>query len=140
MMKEWSRSTADETLVDFLVEETGPALYAVVRYDSEEWGFLYVSDDVSGVFESWERDVGLDAVADGFRREGDLNAGREALPGMGEFYCTLHLFENWVVLHFSGPSKGIVFAYDSAAASNLSSFVDLCFPFVRDSLASPAEA
>lgn len=139
-MQEWSPSPADQSLVDFLVGETGEALYAVVRYDADDWGFLYVNDRVSDVFEAWERDVGLDAVAAGFRQESATNAEREALPGMGEFYCTLHLFEDWVVLHFSDADGGIVFAYDSAAASNLSSFVDLCFPFVEDSLAAPGDA
>lgn len=139
-MEEWSPSTADEELVDFLVRETGDALYAVVRYDPDEWGFLYVNENVRDVFETWAREIGLDVVADGFRQEAAMNAGRESLPGMGEFYCTLHLFEDWVVLHFSGGSQGIVFAYDSAAASNLSSFVDLCSPFVEDSLASAPDA
>jgi hypothetical protein len=134
------RTLVDENLVEFLVRETGDALYAVVRYDPEDWGFLYVNDTVRDVFELWDREVGLDTVAEGFRQEAAMNAGRESLPGMGDFYCTLHLFEDWVVLHFSLTTQGIVFAYDAEAASNLSSFVDLCSPFIEDSLASAPDA
>lgn len=131
---------ADEALVTFLLNETGDALHAVVRYDDDSWRLLYRSERAESVFDSWERasdDEIFNLVVADFRRDAEANHRRGRLLGVGDYRCSLHLFENWAIIHFTGSDEsGVVFAYDSTAASHLSSFVDLCEPYVRDTLSA----
>lgn len=121
----------DDELVHFLLQETGDSLHAVVRYDRERWRFLYVREEVRERIEGWERHA--DEIIDEFRREGRRNVDRERLFEVGPFYCSLHLFDTLILIHFSQPDgQGIVFGYDPAAASNLTAFVELCLPRIRE--------
>jgi hypothetical protein len=124
-------SRGDEGLVAFLLEETGDTLQIVVEYDSDAWEFLYVQDAVREEIEDWETPT--DDIIDDFRREAQRNVDREQLYDVGSFYCSLHLFDRLLLVHFSQPDgQGIIFGYDPAAASNLTAFVELCLPYIRE--------
>lgn len=121
----------DDDLVEFLLEETGDTLHVVVEYDCDEWQFLYVHEAVRERIEDWEPHA--DEIIDDFRREAHRNADREQLFDVGSFYCSLHLFDELLLVHFCQPDEqGIIFGYDPAAASNLTAFVDLCLPYIRE--------
>lgn len=121
----------DDELVDFLLQETGDRLYVVAEYDSDAWRFLYVRDAVRERIEDWETHA--DEIIEDFRREAQRNADREQLFDVGSFYCSLHLFDELLLVHFYQPDEqGIIFGYDPAAASNLTAFVDLCLPHIRE--------
>lgn len=121
----------DDELVDFLLQETGDRLYVVVEYDSDAWRFLYVRDAVREQIEDWETHA--DEIIGEFRREAHRNADREQLFDVGSFYCSLHLFDELLLVHFSQPDKqGVIFGYDPAAASHLTAFVELCLPYIRE--------
>lgn len=121
----------DDALVEFLLQETGDTLHVVVEYDRDAWDFLFVRDAVRERIEGWEPHA--DEIIDDFRREAQRNAGREQLFDVGAFYCSLQLFDGLLLVHFSHPDeRGIIFGYDPAAASNLTAFVDLCLPHIRE--------
>lgn len=117
-------------LVEFLLRETGETLYIVVQYDPESWNIQYVNDAVRQRIAVWE--VHFDQIVDEFRRDAERNAKREQLFEVGNFYCSLHVFNDLVIIHFSQPDgHGVIFGYDPQAASNLTSFVALCLPRIR---------
>lgn len=121
----------DDDLVEFLLGETGETLHVVVEYNSDEWQFLYVREAVRQQIEEWETHA--DEIIEDFRREANRNADREQLFDVGSFYCSLHLFDELLLVHFCQPNEqGIIFGYDPAAAPNLTAFVDLCLPHIRD--------
>lgn len=120
----------DDALVEFLLQETGDTLHVVVEYDRDAWDFLFVRDAVRERIEDWETHA--NELIDDFRREAQRNADREQLFDVGSFYCSLHLFDGLLLVHFSHPGQGIIFGYDPAAASNLTAFVNLCLPHVRE--------
>lgn len=129
----------DGALIEFLLKETGDTLHVVVKYDRDAWDFLYVRDAVRERIEGWEPHA--DEIIDDFRSEAQRNADREQLFDVGSFYCSLHLFDKLLLIHFSHPNdRGIIFGYDPAAAPNLTAFVDLCLPHIRDHALSNIDA
>lgn len=128
-----------DDLVEFLLQETGETLHVVVEYDSDSWTFLYVREAVRQRVEDWETHA--DEIIDDFRDEAHQNADREQLFDVGSFYCSLHLFDELLLVHFCQPDEqGIIFGYDPAAASNLTAFVDLCLPHIREHTLSEVSA
>lgn len=120
----------DDELVEFLLRETGERLHAVVEHDPDSWQFLYVSDSVHDRVEHWQDH--LDELIDQFRDDARRNQNRKQLFDVGEFYCSLHLFDDLLIIHFSQPDgQGVIFGYNPAAASNLTTFVELCLPHIR---------
>lgn len=124
-------TTNTNELVEFLLEETGETLHIVVEYDADEWQFLYVRETVHERINKWETQAA--DILEEFRRDARRNTDREQLFSVGSFYCSLHLFDELILLHFSQPDEqGIIFGYDPIAASNLTTFVELCIPRLRD--------
>lgn len=120
----------DNELVDFLLQETGDSLYIVVEYGPEQWQFLYVRETVRDRIQEWKTNAA--EIIQHFCLDARRNTEREELFDVGSFYCSLHLFDELVVLHFSQPDEqGVVFGYDPTAASNLTDFVQLCVPQIR---------
>lgn len=118
-------------LVEFLLEETGETLHAVIEYDDDAWEFLYVREAVREQIDDWKPRA--DEIVGNFRREARRNADRKQLFDVGSFYCSLHLFDALLLVHFSQPDeRGIIFGYDPVAAPNLTAFVDLCLPHIRE--------
>lgn len=122
-------------LVEFLLQETGDTLHTVVEYDADEWRFLYGAEAVSERIEDWDA-TSADVVQE-FRQEARRNTDRERLFDVGSFYCSLHLFDELILLHFNQPDeRGVIFGYDPSAASNLTTFVELCMPRIREQVSS----
>lgn len=121
----------DRPLVDFLLETTGDRLYVVLEYDESAWHIRYVREAVRERMAGWEDS--LDEIVDGFREDAARSGEREALFGVGSFYCSLHLFGDLILIHFSQPDgRGVLFGYDPDAATNLTAFVELCLPRIRE--------
>lgn len=121
--------TNDE-LVEFLLDTTGDTLYVVVQYGADSWEFRYVREEVRERIATWEEQI--DKILGQFRADAKRNSQRKRLFNVGEFYCSLHLFNDLIIIHFSQPSgEGIIFGYDPDAASNLTAFVELCLPRIR---------
>jgi len=121
----------DDALVEFLLDETGDTLHVVIEYDRSAWEFLFVRDAVRERIEDWE--MHADKIFNDFRYEAQRNADREQLLDVGSFHCSLHLFDGLLLVHFSHPDeRGIIFGHDPSAASNLTAFVNLCLPHIRE--------
>lgn len=139
-MGEFEMTDSTDPLVEFLLEETGDTLQIVVQHETDSWDVLYVHDAVQEQMEEWE--PSFDELIEQFRRDAKANRQREEVFDAGSFYCSLHLFEGVLIIHFSQASgEGILFGYDPDAAPNLTSFVDLCLPHIRrrlDAYASDA--
>lgn len=126
-------SESANPLVKFLLEETGETLYVVVQHETNSWDVLYVRDAVRERIKAWERDLG--ELMDHFREDAKANRQREELFDVGSFHCSLHLFDELLIIHFSQSSgEGILFGYSPQAAPNLTTFVDLCLPYIRRQL------
>lgn len=123
-------SVSGDVLVDFLLEETGSYLYAVVQYDPESWEYKYVSEAGEGLIA--DLDDHVHEVLDEFRREGrQMGELGEALQTSGHF-CSLHLFGGFVLINFSqADGHGILCGFDPNAASHLTDFVEVVLPYVR---------
>lgn len=120
----------DDELVEFLLDETGETLYMVVQYQPDSWEFRYMSTQVRERIATWDEHI--DEIIDQFRKEARRNSQREQLFSVGAFYCSLHLFHDLLLLHFSQlDGQGVFFGYDPEAASNLTAFVKLCLPYIR---------
>lgn len=125
--------TESTPLVEFLLEETADTLQIVVQHDEDSWEILYVYDAVQDQIERWE--TGFGEMMEQFRRDAAANREREEVFDAGAFYCSLHLFDDVLIIHFSRSDRdGILFGYDPEAAPNLTSFVDLSLPYVRRQL------
>ncbi|WP_114577181.1 hypothetical protein [Saliphagus sp. LR7] len=125
-----SDTDTETDLIEFLLEETGDTLRTVVEYDPDGWHFLYGEEAVYGQIEEW--DATSDDVVQAFRQDARRNTDRERLFDVGSFYCSLHLFDELVLLHFNQPDeRGVIFGYDPSAAANLTTFVELCVPRLR---------
>lgn len=124
-------STAgNEELVEFLLRETGEHLHVVLRYDADDWEQLYLSETAEDLLDRTAADV--DEVLDLFRQEGGRNERLQSTFDLGWYYCSLHLFEAIVVIHFfQFDDRGIIFGYDPAAATHLTGFVSLVLPYIR---------
>lgn len=121
----------NDELVDFFLSETGDTLHFIVEYTSDDWRFRYVREGerprITNLFDK------VDEFLDQFRRCAQRNAQWERLFEVGEFYCTLHLFDEQVLMHFSKPEgHGIIFGYAPRAASNLTDFVQFTLPYIRE--------
>lgn len=131
-------SDSGTDLIEFLVQETGDTLHTVVEYDADGWQFLYGEEAVYEQVEDWE--TNSDDVVQEFRDEACRNTDREHLFDVGSFYCSLHLFDELLLLHFNQPDeRGVIFGYDPSAASNLTTFVELCVPRLREHALSDLE-
>ena len=123
-------SDPGDPLVDFLLETTGDRLYIVLGYDEDGWNIRYVHDAVRERIATWEDALG--DTLDEFRADAERSTERETLFDVGTFYCTLHLFDDLILIHFSQPDgRGLLFGSHPAAAANLTSFVELCLPRIR---------
>lgn len=128
-----------DDLVEFLLQETGETLHVVDEYDCDAWQFSYVREAVRERIGDWE--LHADEFIEDFRREAHRNADRERLFGVGSFYCSLHLFDELLLVHVCQPAEqGIIFGYDPAAAAHLTAFVELCLPHVRQHALSGVSA
>jgi len=124
---------SSDPLVEFLLEETADTLHVVVQHEETSWEVLYVNDAVQDQIERWETD--FREIVEQFQRDAAANRRREEVFDAGAFYCSLHLFDQLLIIHFSRSSgEGILFGYDPAAAPNFTSFVDLCLPHIRRQL------
>lgn len=125
------RPEGDEELVEFLRRETGEHLHVVLRFDADSWTLLHASDVAQGLL--LEADADVDDLLETFRREGRRNLAMRSVYDLGDSYCSLHLFDRLVLIHFAGVDEGIIFGYDPAAASHLTGFVSLVLPYIRAS-------
>lgn len=123
---------ASDELVRVLLRETGDRLSFVLRYDADDWDSLYLGTAAERFFEE-TTDDDLDAMLEGFRRNGLANTRLAGASDLGEFYCSLDLFGGLVLIHFfEPPDDGVIFGFDPSAASHLTEFVSLILPYVRD--------
>jgi hypothetical protein len=57
----------------------------------------------------------------------------QTLP-LGEHRCSLQLYDEWLLLHYSEPPSGVIIGVDAASASNLRDFLSDVSPAVYDVL------
>ncbi len=120
-----------DMLVEFLLEEVGEYLETVLHYGDDSWKFRYVSDTAERIFAG--QDTGLDELFNQFRQEGSRATELNSVFDLDGHYCTLHLFDSIVLLHFYQPqTEGIICGFSPAAASNLTDFVGLILPHPRE--------
>lgn len=119
-------------LVRVLLRETGDRLSFVIGYDADGWEPLYLGAAAQRFFEQ-TAEADIDAMLDGFRRTGRANARLASASDLGEYYCSLDLFGELVLIHFfQPPDDGVIFGFDPSAASHLTDFVSMILPYVRE--------
>lgn len=121
----------EDQLVQFLRQETGERLHFVLTYDTDSWTMPFVSNDAEDLFAS----MGLEfeTLLETFEKEGERNARLQSIFELGWYYCSLHLFEATVVIHFfQYDGHGVIFGFHPSAASHLTAFVSLIIPYVRE--------
>jgi hypothetical protein len=121
----------DGPLMELLLEETGNILQVVVHHGVDSWDIVYVHEAAREQAETWEANFG--ELMDQFRNDADANRQREEVFDAGAYYCSLHLFEEVLIIQFNRPAgDGMLFRYDPDAAPNLTSFVELCLPHIDE--------
>ena len=122
---------AGDMLVEFLLDEVGEYLHTVLQYDDDSWEYRYVSDTAESLFAGV--DTGLDELFTRFRQEGKRASELNSVFELNGYYCSLHLFDTIVLMHFYQPhTEGIVCGFAPDAASNLTDFVAIVLPYLRE--------
>jgi DNA-binding response OmpR family regulator len=118
-----------DVFVQLLLRETGDRLYFVLEYDADAWEYRYVNGKIDELVATM--DSNIDDMVDEFRREGRQKARSNEVFELGGYYCSLHLFDTVVHVHFfQADGQGIIFGFDPRAASNLTEFVSLIRPYL----------
>ncbi|MFB6296455.1 MAG: hypothetical protein ABEH66_06410 [Halobacteriales archaeon] len=129
-----NRSTAEWELMDFLIEQTHDNLYTIIVYTPEDWETLYTNSERRNLFDRPDGELqgeDKERIIQGFRVNAVDNREREALLDIGEYACSLHLFDRWILLQFGQEDHGVVLGYDPTTATNLESFVADCQPYIE---------
>jgi DNA-binding response OmpR family regulator len=119
-----------DVLVELLLRETGDNLYIVLQYDADSWDYRYVGDAAEEMVASMNPDI--EEILPQFRREGREQTRLNDTFELGGYFCSLHLFDAVVVLHFyKANQQGVVCGFDPDTAPNLTDFVSLVHPYIR---------
>ncbi|MFB6210449.1 MAG: hypothetical protein ABEI76_02840, partial [Halobacteriales archaeon] len=114
----------------FLQSQTGDYLHVVVEYDADSVELHYTSETATELIRTVE--PAMNDLLEAFRAESARNTRLDSLFEFGGYYCSLHLFGGFVLLHFGqSDQRGIVCGYEPTAASHLTEFVTLLLPYLR---------
>ncbi|MFB6186920.1 MAG: hypothetical protein ABEI86_08650 [Halobacteriaceae archaeon] len=128
---ELNQALRGDVFVELLLRETGDRLYLVLEYDADSWSYRYLSDIAEETIAQINPD--LNDLLDQFRSEGQQRSQLKDIFNLDEYYCSLHLYETIVLLHFHlADEKGIICGFDPEAASHLNDFVALIRPYLED--------
>lgn len=131
-------AVSGDVFVELLLRETGDRLYLVVQYDPDSWQYRYVSDDIAETIATIDRE--FNDLLDQFRREGAQNVTFNSVLEFEGYHCSLHLFEEMVVIHFyQSDQTGIVCGFDPSTATHLTDFVSLVRPYLEQATLDPIE-
>lgn len=127
---------SQQTLVQRLRTELGEYLYLTLTYCDEASQLLYVSptaaDALNGTSEQLTESH--PAVTD-IKQSCTEQTGAQTLP-LGDHRCSLHLYDEWLLLHYRESPSGVVIGADAASASNLRGFLADISPVVSDVLSN----
>ncbi|MFB6253129.1 MAG: response regulator transcription factor [Halobacteriaceae archaeon] len=128
---ELNQALRGDVFVELLLRETGDRLYLVLEYDSDSWSYRYLSDIAEETIAQINPD--LNDLLDQFRNEGQQRSQLKDIFNLDEYYCSLHLYEAIVLLHFHlADQQGIICGFDPEAASHLNDFVNLIRPYLEN--------
>ncbi|SDM58007.1 hypothetical protein SAMN04487949_2149 [Halogranum gelatinilyticum] len=121
----------DENLVEFLKQEASEHLRSVIRYDDDEYDFLYIREDITSGYEFDE----FARVVDDLRTVEQFEVDHTSRLKAGNHHVTMRLYDRAAILHFGqGETFGTVVSLDSDAAENFAGFVGACLKHLyRDS-------
>ncbi|WP_135853305.1 DUF7522 family protein [Halorussus salinus] len=121
-----------EPLVDFLRSKAGDSLRGVIRYDSDDYRFLYVRTDVT---EAYGGTSNFEAVVRQYREAEPTESKQEGTLYAGNHHVTVRLYDDAAILHFpQGEEYGTIVSVDPNVAQGLSTFTYDCLERIfRDS-------
>lgn len=111
-----------DDLVDYLQYRADDALRVISWYSDDDWGTLYVRDDLDRV----EVEERIDFVATKLSTPG-RNREEHPLAPLGEEQAMVQVRENAVIIRFSMEEEGgILVSLDTEVARDLHGFVVEC--------------
>jgi len=127
---------SQQTLVQRLRTELGEYLYLTLMYGDESTQLLYVSPTVEDNLRFTDDNMaGSHATVAEIKQCCTEQTGVQTLP-FGDHRCSLHLYDEWLLLHYREPPSGVMIGVDAASASNLRGFLTDISPIVSDVLAN----
>jgi len=116
-------SAIAEELASFLEQRAGDSLRAVGHYSAEEYGVVYLREDLRQQYTDDE----IEGIVEELRWESFGKSNQEGQFHLGELNCSIKAFEEAVVMHFPSDGKhGTLVSLDSEAAQDLLQFIDEC--------------
>ncbi|WP_418286287.1 hypothetical protein [Halorubrum sp. DTA46] len=126
-----------QPLVRRLRAELGEYFKFAVAYDTADSRVLYRSpaagrrlNDCAG-----EDSGDLHSLVDRFRSE-ERYEGETQPVDLGEHRCSLHLYSEWLLLHYRAVHSGVVVGVDAESAANLREFLEDISPAVSRTLSA----
>jgi len=124
-------AVSGDALVELLLKETGEHLFLVMEYDETGYEYRYIDAPVEEKIATMDGD--FEELLSEFREEGQRNNRLDSTFELEGYRCSLHLFRMIMIVHFPQTSEaGVLCGFDPRTASNLTDFVSLVLPYVRD--------
>jgi len=126
-----SHPSDEHTLVQHLHAELGEYLYLTLTYRDEMRQLLYLSPAAETDLR-YRSDEDVDEThptVQKLQKTCTERAGSPALP-FGTHRCSLHLYDEWLLVHYQQPPSGVIIGVDAASASNLRGFLNDLSPVV----------
>lgn len=123
-----------QTLVQRLRSELGEYLYLTLIYHDDSSQLLQVAPTAADALSRADEQLteSHPTVTD-IKRCCTEQAATQTLP-FGDHRCSLHLYDEWLLLHYREPPSGVVIGVDAASASNLRGFLTDISPMISDVL------
>ena len=126
--------SSEQRLVTRLRTDLGEYLYVVLVYHDESSQLLYLSSRAEQVLRRADESITEShPIVTQIQRSCTNQTAGQTLP-LGDHRCSLHLYDEWLLLHYSEPPSGVIIGVDAASASNLRDFLADISPVVSDVL------
>jgi len=127
---------SEQRLVQRLRTELSEYLYVVLVYHDESSQLLYVSPHAKRALRHSDEPITEShPTLTQIKRSCTDQTTDQTLP-LGEHRCSLQLYDEWLLLHYTEPPSGVIIGVDAASASNLRDFLADISPVVSDVLSA----
>jgi len=125
---------SQQTLVQRLRSELGEYLYVTLIYHDDSIQLLQVAPTAADALSRADEQLTEShPTVTEIKRCCTEQTAAQTLP-FGDHRCSLHLYDEWLLLHYREPPAGVVIGVDAESASNLRGFLTDISPMISEVL------